>query len=222
MNLSNIQLFQGLKEDEITSLLSCLNAERRSYKKGRLYFRKEVLQKMSELCCLVWLWYLAVIFGEITVFWETQHLALYLLRYMPAFQDSQCWLQYLLWKRHLYSLWMWDAFWSYVPMPAPFMQSLHETYWQSVPTKICSFLSEFSIQVLSPYEDDWCLIFQSVSNALEAILFWFHTTASSWQITWMLTAALCAASFQKCRRMVLFNMKKIMFYLKNDRFLGRW
>lgn len=36
MNLSNIQLFQGLKEDEITSLLSCLNAERRSYKKGEV------------------------------------------------------------------------------------------------------------------------------------------------------------------------------------------
>ena len=32
MNLSNIQLFQGLKEDEITSLLSCLNAERLTIK----------------------------------------------------------------------------------------------------------------------------------------------------------------------------------------------
>lgn len=28
MNLSNTQLFYGLKEDEITSLLGCLNAEK--------------------------------------------------------------------------------------------------------------------------------------------------------------------------------------------------
>lgn len=34
MNLSNTQLFYGIKEDEIKSLLSCLNAEKRSYKKG--------------------------------------------------------------------------------------------------------------------------------------------------------------------------------------------
>ena len=34
MNLSNTQLFQGLQEQEITLLLDCLNAVKRSYKKG--------------------------------------------------------------------------------------------------------------------------------------------------------------------------------------------
>lgn len=34
MNLSNTQLFRGLEEEEIRSLLGCLNAEKRNYKKG--------------------------------------------------------------------------------------------------------------------------------------------------------------------------------------------
>lgn len=36
MNLSNTQLFWGLEEQEISSLLSCLNAEKRGYKKGEV------------------------------------------------------------------------------------------------------------------------------------------------------------------------------------------
>lgn len=36
MNLSNTQLFRGLKESEIASLLDCLNAQNRSYKKGEV------------------------------------------------------------------------------------------------------------------------------------------------------------------------------------------
>ena len=36
MKLSDTQLFRGLGEDEITSLLSCLNAVKRSYKKGEV------------------------------------------------------------------------------------------------------------------------------------------------------------------------------------------
>ncbi|HIZ22349.1 MAG TPA: Crp/Fnr family transcriptional regulator [Candidatus Blautia faecigallinarum] len=36
MNLSNTQLFRGLKETEITALLDCLNAVKRSYKRGEV------------------------------------------------------------------------------------------------------------------------------------------------------------------------------------------
>ena len=36
MNLSDTLLFRGLNEDEITSLLTCLNAMKRSYKKGEV------------------------------------------------------------------------------------------------------------------------------------------------------------------------------------------
>lgn len=36
MNLSDTQLFCGLKKSEITSLLDCLNATKRSYKKGEV------------------------------------------------------------------------------------------------------------------------------------------------------------------------------------------
>ena len=35
MNLSNTQLFRGLKEAEITSLLECLHTAKRSYQKER-------------------------------------------------------------------------------------------------------------------------------------------------------------------------------------------
>ena len=55
MNLSNTQLFRGLKEEEITSLFRCLNAAECNYKRGTLFFQKEVLRKISGLCCLVWL-----------------------------------------------------------------------------------------------------------------------------------------------------------------------
>ena len=36
MHLSNTQLFRGLEEEEITSLLRCLHAAERSYKKGEM------------------------------------------------------------------------------------------------------------------------------------------------------------------------------------------
>lgn len=36
MNLSNTQLFRGLKEAEITSLLECLHTAKRSYQKGEM------------------------------------------------------------------------------------------------------------------------------------------------------------------------------------------
>ena len=36
MKLSDMQLFRGLKEDDISSLLSCLNGVKRNYKKGEI------------------------------------------------------------------------------------------------------------------------------------------------------------------------------------------
>ena len=41
MNLSNTQLFRGLEEHEITSLLSCLNTVTRSYKKEKSFSPRE-------------------------------------------------------------------------------------------------------------------------------------------------------------------------------------
>ena len=37
MKLSDMQLFRGLEEDDIFSLLSCLNSVKRNYKKGEVY-----------------------------------------------------------------------------------------------------------------------------------------------------------------------------------------
>ncbi len=63
MNLSNTQLFCGLKEDEITSLLGCLDAEKRSYKKGEIILSEGsitknigiVLSGMAMIsCCDIW------------------------------------------------------------------------------------------------------------------------------------------------------------------------
>lgn len=63
MNLSNIQLFNGLKEDEITSLLGCLNAEKRSYKKGEVILSEGSTTENSGIvlsgmvmisCCDIW------------------------------------------------------------------------------------------------------------------------------------------------------------------------
>lgn len=36
MKLSDMQLFRGLEEDDISSLLSCLNSVKRNYKKGEV------------------------------------------------------------------------------------------------------------------------------------------------------------------------------------------
>ncbi len=42
MKLSDMQLFRGLEEDDISSLLSCLNSVKRNYKKGEvILFRRE-------------------------------------------------------------------------------------------------------------------------------------------------------------------------------------
>lgn len=63
MNLSNSQLFYGLKEDEITSLLDCLNAEKRSYKKGEVILSEGSTTENSGIvlsgmvmisCCDIW------------------------------------------------------------------------------------------------------------------------------------------------------------------------
>lgn len=63
MNLSNTKLFYGLKEDEITSLLGCLNAEKKSYKKGEIILSEGtitenigiVLSGMAMIsCCDIW------------------------------------------------------------------------------------------------------------------------------------------------------------------------
>lgn len=63
MNLFNTQLFDGLKEDEITSLLGCLDAEKRSYKKGEVILSEGsitknigiVLSGMAMIsCCDIW------------------------------------------------------------------------------------------------------------------------------------------------------------------------
>lgn len=63
MNLSNTKLFYGLKEDEITSLLDCLNAEKKSYKKGEIILSEGtitenigiVLSGMAMIsCCDIW------------------------------------------------------------------------------------------------------------------------------------------------------------------------
>ena len=52
MKLSDMQLFRGLEEDDIFSLLSCLNSVKRNYKKGEvilsegIYSGDEVAKKV--------------------------------------------------------------------------------------------------------------------------------------------------------------------------------
>ena len=65
MKLADMQLFHGLKEDDIASLLSCLNSV---IKKERSFLQKGVLQRILALCCLAWQLYPVTIFGEIQVF----------------------------------------------------------------------------------------------------------------------------------------------------------
>ena len=45
MNLSNTLLFRGLQEKDIDSLLGCLNATKRSYKKEKSFCPKAALQR---------------------------------------------------------------------------------------------------------------------------------------------------------------------------------
>lgn len=63
MNLSNTQLFYGLKEEEVESLLGCLSAETRNYKKGEIILSEGsitenvgiVLSGMVMIsCCDIW------------------------------------------------------------------------------------------------------------------------------------------------------------------------
>lgn len=63
MNLSNTQLFYGLKEEEIESLLGCLSVEKRNYKKGETILSEGsitenvgiVLSGMAMIsCCDIW------------------------------------------------------------------------------------------------------------------------------------------------------------------------
>lgn len=63
MNLSNTQLFRGLKEEEITSLFRCLNAAECNYKKGDVILSEGsitenigiVLSGMAMIsCCDIW------------------------------------------------------------------------------------------------------------------------------------------------------------------------
>ena len=54
MNLSNTQLFRGLEEAEITSLLGCLNATTRSFQKGEVILSEGNITKISGSCCPAW------------------------------------------------------------------------------------------------------------------------------------------------------------------------
>ena len=53
MDLTNTQLFRGLEESEITTLLDCLNAA--IFEKEKPSFPKGVLPKIWGSCCPVWL-----------------------------------------------------------------------------------------------------------------------------------------------------------------------
>ena len=53
MKLSDMQLFRGLKEEEIASLLSCLSSVKRNYKKGEVILsRREHYREYRY--CVVW------------------------------------------------------------------------------------------------------------------------------------------------------------------------
>ena len=98
MKLSDMQLFRGLEEDDISSLLSCLNSVKRNYKKGEVILSEGsiienigiVLSGMAMISCND-IWGNTGILGSVAP-------VLYLLRYMPVFRDSRCWLQCLPWK----------------------------------------------------------------------------------------------------------------------------
>ena len=91
MNLSNTLLFRGLEDTEITSLLNCLDATERSYKKSEVILSEGsitenigiVLSGMAVIFC-------NDIWGNTSI-WEMLHPVPYLLRYMPASRGSRCW-----------------------------------------------------------------------------------------------------------------------------------
>ena len=91
MNLSNTLLFRGLEDTEITSLLNCLDATERSYKKSEVILSEG---SITENIGIV-LSGMAVIFCNdnwaIPVFWEMLYPVPYLLRYMRASRGSGCW-----------------------------------------------------------------------------------------------------------------------------------
>ena len=86
MNLSNTQLFRGLEEHEITSLLSCLNTVTRSYKKGEIILSEGMI---TENIGVVLSGMVLISYGDI---WGNtmQHPAAYLPKYMPVFRDNLC------------------------------------------------------------------------------------------------------------------------------------
>ena len=47
MKLSDMQLFCGLEEDDISSLLSCLNSVKRNYKKGEVILSEGSIIELS-------------------------------------------------------------------------------------------------------------------------------------------------------------------------------
>ena len=104
MNLSNTQLFRGLKETEITALLDCLNAVKRSYKRGEVILSEGsitenigvVLSGMAMISCSD-IWGNSSVLGNVAP-------ARYSPKHMPAFQASQCWLPCLLRKILRYCL----------------------------------------------------------------------------------------------------------------------
>lgn len=73
MKLSNTQMFRGLGEEEITSLLGCLNAGKRSYKKGEIILSEGsvtenvgiVLSGMAMITCSD-IWGNASLLGEVS------------------------------------------------------------------------------------------------------------------------------------------------------------
>ena len=103
MNLSNTQLFRGLEEAEITSLLDCLNATTRSFQKGEVILSEGnttenigiVLSGLAVISCND-IWGNTSILGHVA--------PLYSPRCMPAFRGSRCWLQCPLWRIPPYCL----------------------------------------------------------------------------------------------------------------------
>ena len=54
MKLSDMQLFRGLEEDDISSLLSCLNSVKRNYKKGEVILSEgSIIEKDDEIVELI-------------------------------------------------------------------------------------------------------------------------------------------------------------------------
>ena len=82
MNLSNTQLFRGLEEHEITSLLSCLNTVTRSYKKGEIILSEGMI---TENIGVVLSGMVLISYSDI---WGNDILGKYLPKYMPVLGNA--------------------------------------------------------------------------------------------------------------------------------------